>query len=57
VGRYFVGCVVADGDHQLTKSHIFASGEIHQLMRIRRAANEAEQRRVVRIRELAIGKS
>ena len=57
VGRHFVGCVVADGDHQLTKSHVFASGEVHQLMRIRRAANEAEQRRVVRVRELALGKT
>ena len=57
VGRYFVGCVVADGDHQLTKSHVFARGEVQQFMRIRRAANEAEQRRVVRVRELALGKT
>jgi hypothetical protein len=42
VGRHFVGGLVADGDHQLTKSHVFASGEVHQLMGIRRAANEAK---------------
>ena len=30
VGRHFFGRIVADGDHQLTKSHVFAGGEAHQ---------------------------
>jgi hypothetical protein len=57
VGRHFVGRIVADGDHQLTKSHVFAGGEVHQIMGIRRAADETEQRRVVRVRELALRKT
>lgn len=57
MGRDFVGRVVADGDHQLTESHVLARGEVPQLMGIGRAADEAEQRRGVRVRELAFGKA